>query len=98
MQGPQVHGNFFEDLAGTPSAPPIADVGGGEDTSTECESQTRRDSEGSSEIDQTANGCSLRVPEVFDGCKEVLTDWKAYSPGTTQKFERFGGFQWTTFN
>ena len=91
LQGPQVHASLFEDLAGTPSAPPIADVGGVEDTSTECESQTRRDSEGSSEIDQTANACPLQAPEGLDGCKEVLTDWKAYSPGTTQHFERFSG-------
>ncbi|CAK9315428.1 unnamed protein product [Citrullus colocynthis] len=87
-RGPQVHGSLFEDLAGTPSAPPIADVGGGEETSTKCESQTRRDSESSSEIDQTANVCPLQAPEGLDGCKEVLKDWKPYSPRTTQNFER----------
>lgn len=93
MQGPQVHRSVFEDLAGTPSAPPIAaDVGSGEATSTECGSQTRRDSEDSSEIDQTANGCPLRAHEGLDGCKEVLTDWKPCSPANTQNFERFGGF------
>lgn len=92
MQGPGVHGRFFEDLAGTPSAPPIGDVGGGETTSTECGSQTRPDSEGSSEVDETDNGCPLPATEGFDGCN---ADWKAYSPGTTQNFERFSGFQWT---
>ncbi|XP_022943284.1 uncharacterized protein LOC111448102 [Cucurbita moschata] len=88
-RGPQVHRSVFEDLAGTPSAPPIAaDVGSGEATSTECESQTRRDSEDSSEIDQTANGCPLRAHEGLDGCKDVLTDWKPCSPANTQNFGR----------
>lgn len=55
------------DDMGTPSAPPITDVGI-EEKSFEVESQ----------IEQTGNGVyKSRESESFDGNKEVLEDWKS---------------------
>jgi hypothetical protein len=74
---------------GTPSAPPIADIGR-EEGSFEIVNQQRRASEGLTEIDLTDKGmCPSNVSDSFNGSKEGLVERRAQSLDTNEICERY---------
>lgn len=74
---------------GTPSAPPIVDIGR-EEGSFEVVNQQRRASEGLTEIDLTDKGvCPSNVSDGFNGSKEGLVERRAQSLETNEICERY---------
>lgn len=65
--------NEVDDM-GTPSAPPIMEVG----------------AEEKEQMEKTGNGvCESRVSECLDGTKNVLTDWKSQFQNVSELDERY---------
>ncbi|KAA8526659.1 hypothetical protein F0562_008138 [Nyssa sinensis] len=81
--GTPIRNNMLNDSIdlGTPSAPPIMDIGG-EGNKSEVESVVGKDSGRWTEIEQTGNGVrmSKESTEGFYGSKEVFSDCRAQSP------------------
>ncbi|GAY56183.1 hypothetical protein CUMW_169910, partial [Citrus unshiu] len=68
--------NEVDDM-GTPSAPPITEVG----------------AEEKEQMEKTGNGvCESRVSECLDGTKKVLTDWKSQFQNVSELDERLHKF------